>query len=111
MCRRQPSLASGSRPSVAGAHLLPSGAAIQEASYICLLELRRFCRNVLGPCSQQETIGFKRLAVHLFERGNVVIPLKKGCGGAASLDCSRVQPPYRIKDGMVMGVERVLLEF
>jgi len=105
-----PIAAFGSRSLEDGAHPPPSGIAVRGASYVHLLELRHFRWNVPRLCGKQETIRFERFTVYLFERRDIVIPFKKGGGRSASLDGAGVQPPYRIKDGMIVRVKRVLLK-
>ena len=49
--------------------------------------------------------------VHIVEGGDVVVPLQQRGGGTDAFDCARVQLPDRVKDGVVVGVQGVLLEF
>ena len=43
--------------------------------------------------------------------GDVVIPFEQGGGGSGAFDSAGVHVPDRVEDGMVVGVEGVLLEF
>jgi len=54
-------------------------------------------------------LGLFRFGVNFVEAGDVVVPLKQRGGGAAALDGTRVERPYRVNHRMVVGIEDVFV--
>ena len=63
------------------------------------------------PDAVQKTIRLQRLAAHLIERRDGIVPFQQGGGVADQPDGVGVELPYGIQDGVIMRIEDVFFEF
>ena len=115
---------SGAAIGGAGAHLLIGGKGLHDGGGHLALQLpqvdssgcvvvSRSSRGLRerGGVRVEVLLSFFGFGVDFVEGGDVVVPLEQGGRGAAALDGAGIELPDGIDDGMVVGVEDVLLVF
>ncbi len=67
-------------------------------------------RGALDELFVAEFIGFERFIVNLVEGRDAVVPFEQRGGGANEFDGVGIHLPYRVENGMIVRIEKVLFE-